>query len=82
MKIHVFILFALLIPALQAVDPVAPDSESKRAGKTIAQWAFTPVRQPVFVACRYALTAIMLARPMPKDVRACTVTYNPGQTVA
>ncbi len=54
---------------------LAPDSESKRAGRIFSTWTFVPGR-PIFVACHYALTTVMLMRPLPKEVHACTVVYN------
>ena len=52
-------------------------------GKDVAVWNFgLDASRPVYVACRYAWTTVMLQRELPKEVRSCTITYNPRQTIA
>ena len=60
---------------------LAPD-ESHAKGKVIASWDLTPnPGREYWLACSYAGTRIALARPLPKELRSCTVTYDPKQTV-
>lgn len=60
---------------------LAPD-ESHVKGKLIASWDLTPnPGREYWLACRYSGTRIALARPLPKELRSCTVTYDPKQTV-
>ena len=61
---------------------LAPDSETKAAGKSVSTWNFESGGRPVWVACRYAWTTVTLTRELPKPVRSCAVTYNPRQSFA
>jgi hypothetical protein len=60
---------------------LVPD-ETHAKGKLLASWQLfpNPGRQ-YWLACIYSGTRITLARPLPKELRACTVTYDPQQTV-
>lgn len=60
---------------------LAPDSERNANGKTISRWNFPSSRPPIWLACRYAWTSVTLARELPKEIRVCTITYNPRQTI-
>jgi len=61
---------------------LAPDSESKANGKSISTWNFGASERPIWVACRYAWTTVTLTRELPRQVRACSITYNPRQSLA
>jgi hypothetical protein len=61
---------------------LAPDSEAKANGKSISTWKFGADGRPVWVACRYAWTTVTLARELPRQVRACSVTYNSRESLA
>lgn len=62
---------------------LAPDKQSRQNGKDVAVWNFgTDTSRPVYVACRYASTAVTLQRELPKEVRSCTITFNPRETIA
>jgi hypothetical protein len=62
---------------------LAPDRQARQNGKDVVVWNFgTDTSRPVYVACRYAWTTITLQRELPKEVRSCTITYNPRQTIA
>jgi hypothetical protein len=62
---------------------LAPDKQTRQNGKDVAVWNFgADTNRPVYVACRYAWTTVTLQRELPKEVRSCTITYNPRQTVA
>src|SRR5260370_20889105 len=41
---------------------LAPDSETKAAGKSVSTWNFGSGGRPVGVACRYAWTTVTLTR--------------------
>lgn len=59
------------------------DDIAKNAGKQVARWHFTPTgRRSIWIACRYAATAVVLARALPADVSTCTVTYDLKQQLA
>jgi hypothetical protein len=60
---------------------LAPDNETKANGKSISTWIFSGGNRPVWVACRYAGTAVTLARELPKLIQACSLTYNLRQTL-
>src|SRR5579863_2567452 len=59
------------------------DDIAESAGKQIAQWHFAPASiRPIWIACRYAATAVVLTKALPATVSGCTVTYDPKQQVA
>ncbi len=60
---------------------LAPD-ETHLKGKVLANFdlAGSAGRQ-TWLVCSYAGTRVTLARALPKEVRSCTVTYDPKQTV-
>jgi hypothetical protein len=59
------------------------DDIAKSAGKQIARWHFAPASiRPIWIACRYAATAVVLTKALPATVSGCTVTYDPKQQVA
>lgn len=59
------------------------DDITKRAGNQIARWHFAPTAgRPIWIACRYAATAVVLTRALPATVSGCTVTYDSRQLVA
>jgi hypothetical protein len=60
---------------------LAPDSEVKRAGKTLSTWTFNPGARPTYAACRYLLTNVMLVRPLPKGIRTCSITYGQNDVI-
>ncbi len=57
------------------------DSEKRVNGKQISTWLFTPDSN-IWISCEYAGSNIELFRAVPKGTAACSVTYNPKQTVA
>jgi len=60
---------------------LAPD-ESHVKGKLVASWDLTPsAGSQYWLACRYSGTRVTLARALPKELRSCSVTYDPKQTV-
>ncbi len=61
---------------------LVPDRESKANGKSISTWIFSGSGQPIWAACRYAWTTVALTRELPRQVRACSVTYNLRQSLA
>jgi hypothetical protein len=60
---------------------LAPDEKDVK-GKLVESWELfpNPPRQN-WLVCIYSGTSITLARPLPKELRACTVTFDPQQTV-
>jgi hypothetical protein len=61
---------------------LVPDKQTKINGKTVASWTFGVNREPIWVACGYAGTDVVLTRELPKGTRACLVTYATGVTIA
>jgi len=57
------------------------DGESRVNGKQIATWRFGAKSQ-IWLSCRYANSSIVLSRALPKGTAACSVTYNPRETIA
>lgn len=59
------------------------DKATHSAGKEIAEWHFVArTRRPVWLACSYAGTAVVLTRMLPSSTRSCSVMYNSRQRVA
>jgi hypothetical protein len=60
---------------------LAPDEKHVK-GKLVESWELfpNPPRQN-WIECVYAGTGIKLARPLPKEIRGCTVTFDEKQTV-
>ncbi|WP_425228164.1 STY0301 family protein [Sphingomonas sp.] len=62
--------------------PVAEEAElaptgSRRAGRlTTASWTFAGHVKPIYFACRYQGTDIVLSRPVVAAARGCTVTTD------
>ena len=54
---------------------LAPDIEKK----TQSTWNFT---KPAWIACHYSGTSLTLTRALPKTTKSCTITFQPGVTVA
>jgi hypothetical protein len=61
---------------------LAPDKQVGIKGKTLASWTFEASARPIWVACRYSSTAIVLTRELPKNIRTCTITYSTTETIA
>jgi hypothetical protein len=61
---------------------LAPDKQTKLNGRTIASWTFDAGGRPVWVACHYSGTDVMLTRELPKTARTCAVTYSARDTIA
>jgi hypothetical protein len=60
---------------------LAPD-ESHVKGKVVASFTLTlGAGSQYWLVCGYAGTRVNLARALPKELRTCTVTYDPKQTV-
>ncbi len=59
------------------------DDIAKSAGKQIARWHFAPTSiRSIWIACRYAATAVVLTKALPATVSGCTVTYDSKQQIA
>ena len=61
---------------------LAPDKQVGIKGKTVVSWTFGASRRPIWVACRYSLTDIVLTRELPKNIRTCAITYSTTETIA
>jgi hypothetical protein len=61
---------------------LAPDKNVIVKGKSVASWTFEASGRPIWVACQYASTNVVLTRELPKSTRACSVTYTTGVTLA
>jgi hypothetical protein len=61
---------------------LVPDSQSASGGKSVAVWAFGATGRPVWVACHYADTGIILQRELPKNTHSCSITYSTRETIA
>lgn len=56
---------------------LAPDSEKKAAGTTVATWKFTPdAKLGIFVRCSYFGTSLQLQRRLVPTPEMCAVTYD------
>jgi hypothetical protein len=59
------------------------DQKIRVAGKEIATWHFRPrADRQIWVGCSYASAAIALTKALPPSTKTCSVTYNPGQSIA
>jgi len=61
---------------------LVPDKQAKVNGKTVASWTFGVSGRPIWVACRYSSTDVVLTRELPKNIRTCTITYSATETMA
>jgi hypothetical protein len=61
---------------------LAPDKQAAVKGKIVASWIFDVSGRPIWVACQYAWTNVVLTRELPKGTRTCSVTYTAGVTIA
>ena len=60
---------------------LVPD-ETHLRGKLLASWDLTPnPGRQYWLACGYSGTRVTLARPLPTELRTCTVTYDPKVTI-
>jgi hypothetical protein len=60
---------------------LVPD-ETHIKGKLLASWDLTPnPGRQYWLACVYSGTRVTLARSLPKELRTCTVTYDPKVTI-
>ena len=59
------------------------DDITRAAGKQIAKWSFAPhAQRPIWIACSYSGTSVVLAKALPANVTGCTVTYDAHQQIA
>jgi hypothetical protein len=60
------------------------DLRPKNTGRRkIATWHFRPrADRQIWVGCSYASAAIALTKALPPSTKTCSVTYNPGQSIA
>ena len=63
-------------PPKQLASLVPDESSSKSS-----TWQLVSNHGQYWLACGYSGTRITLARPLPGNVKTCTVTYDPRQTV-
>jgi hypothetical protein len=61
---------------------LAPDTQTAANGKTVALWTFAAGGQPIWVACRYAATDVVLTRALSKSIRACSIAYATRETIS
>ena len=58
---------------------LVPDADRKSKGnERIAKWKFVKSQAPIWLSCSYNGTGITFSRPLPGDVRSCTLIYAPG----
>jgi hypothetical protein len=61
---------------------LAPDKQVVIKGKSVASWMFVVSGRPIWAACQYAGTNVVLTRELPRSTRTCSITYNAGITIA
>jgi len=61
---------------------LAPDKNVAIKGKNVASWTFDGSARPIWVACQYSGTNVVLTRELPKSTRSCSITYTTGVTIA
>ena len=55
---------------------LAPDSTVEGGGKSLDVWTFSPsTDEPLWVACFYAGTTLFIAKPVPRGMKRCSVSY-------
>jgi len=57
---------------------LVPDKRTR----TSATWTFAATGRPVWLACSYSGTDIVLRRELPKTIKTCSITYSARDTVA
>ncbi|WP_399278159.1 STY0301 family protein [Trinickia symbiotica] len=55
---------------------LVPDQRIRRANSEVDTWTFPDSPNAYWVACEYAGTSVLMARPLGKGTRACTVEYD------
>jgi hypothetical protein len=54
---------------------LAYDDITKAAGKQVTKWSFTPhSERPIWIACSYSGTSVVLMKALPATVSGCVVT--------
>ncbi len=61
---------------------LVPDKQAGVNGKTVASWTFVASGRPIWVACHYSSTDVVLTRELPKNIRTCAITYATNETIA
>jgi hypothetical protein len=61
---------------------LAPDKNVAGKGKSVASWTFDASGRPIWLACQYAGTNVVLTRELPRGTRTCSITYTAGVTIA
>lgn len=61
---------------------LVPDRSTKMQKTQTATWLLdAKSEREYWLTCRYSGTAMTLARPLPKGLTQCTVTYNSGEQI-
>lgn len=59
------------------------DKITKAKGEETAIWSFDPNNErQMWIACRYAGTAIELAQTLPRNTTTCSVVYSSQEQIA
>lgn len=59
------------------------DKITRGKGEQTATWSFDPKNErQTWIVCRYAGTAIELARTLPRPTTMCSVVYDTQQAIA
>ncbi len=56
---------------------LAPD----RSTKLQQTWEFGAAQRPQWLTCRYTGTSVVIGKVLPKQVKACTVTYVANESI-
>lgn len=57
---------------------LAPTRTNRRGKQMTGVWEFTASARPIWIACTYGATSIVLAFPLPAAVRRCEVPFDTG----
>ena len=56
---------------------LAPD----RSTKLQQTWEFASAQRPQWLTCRYTGTTVVIGRVLPKQIKACTLTFLANETI-
>jgi len=63
-------------PGLQR--SLAPQQDRPVGRDRVATWEFSTDAEPIWMACRYQDSRVLLSRPLPQTVSRCQVRYGAG----
>ena len=67
-------------PNHKSIAPTRDATPVQGTRQRVAIWLFATSAAPVWLACHYTASRVVLMQALPTSVRACTVTYGASAT--